>query len=563
MAGGGVQSAPDGAAQLTGTYSCVASPTGGLMAGPLKVQSLQQGLIDAASNPIAYIPGDQQMHVLAFRNFSPVNQQNQGIQGTPIWPDQPWVTYQWFTYTNAPTNTLVSERVTTRTYFPYWTSISAGSVGASQYPFTNPNPAGYFYDAYTKTNSGVQSTYTPDLPQYYLFGSGTIDNTRANNAFPNLPGSPSTVFAFSSGSLGQAATNIFPKSSTPGVNSTDAIAFSSNNIGFVFSHQDRIIGLRNDAVAQYGTSGNGPSSEIMEFTNANNYSVVTTSGTVFVSEHPTGYGSWVSMNANQLMLVKQRGGGVSVTGALENPTVTYLPGIPSTLGATNLGTIGPNGEYIYGTDRGVFSWTGGDSAQCISNNLDGWFWRAFTDRRLGLQGQFGFLYPYVFAPNNFLYDTRTGGWWRLNLPSSTQQTYAFWDTSATGLMLGCASTVSTNQTEAIAWYDPSQGQASYQWTSQPLQKSRGRFISIRQVSLLAMGSGTVTISITGLDNAPTPASTQTFTVNSGNTPSLQTLPIACKGTDLVVTIASTSGSTTTAPRVNRVSFDYDERETAR
>lgn len=553
---GGAQTAPDGAAQMTGTFSCVASPSGGLMPAPLKVQTLNQTLIDTPAGANQYMTGDAAMHAMAFRVFSPVGQSVTGGQALPPFPDQVWIAWSWFLITNAPTNTNMTEKGRIRTYFAYLADAS----GTSQYPFASTTPAApNIYDEMTHDQALVVAN--PPLPVKFPFGLAAIDNSRSNNANPVLPGRHITATVHAFGNAAGAAVTVYPANATPGTDSSDAVGFSANSIGTVFSHQDRLVGLRNSFSATYGTNGFGPSSEIVEFTNVNNYSVVTTSGTVFVAEHPTGYGSWISMNANQLMLVKQRGGGVSVTGPLENPTVTYLPGIPSTYGATNIGTIGANGEYIYGTTRGVFAWTGGDTAANLSPQLDGWFWRPQNDKRFGQYGSFSFVYPFVFAPNNFIYDTRTKGWWRLNVPSATQQTYAFWDTSGNGLAVGCGASVTATQTAAVEWYDPQQGQATYQWVSQPLQKGRGRYLDVREVDIVALGSGTITITLTSLDGTVT--APVIFSVTNTTGPQLLSMAITAKVVDVVVTINATSGTTAAAPRLIRMSLGYREAETGR
>jgi hypothetical protein len=566
---GGTQAAPDGAAQLTGTFSCVSSPTGGLMAAPLKVQSLQQDLIDTPAGALQYMTNDAQMHILAFRNTSPVSQNSfQGGQGLSQFPDQLWVCYSWLVITNSPTNTLMQEKLRTRAYYAYLSDAS----GVPQYPFSNSAPAApNIFDANVNT-SGAFAVATPTVDKF-PHGAAGIDNERSNTASPLLVGNIVTATSTTRGNSFGAIDNVYPSNATPGLDSTAAVPFSVNQIGTVFGHQGRIVGMRNSFSSPYGTNGFGPTTEILEYANVNNYSVVNTAGAVFVEEHPTGYGSWISMNANQLMLVKQRGGGVSVTGPLENPTVTYLPGIPSTLGATNIGTISADGTYVYGTSRGVFAWAGANSAQNISPQIDGWFWRpqwlnpgtglAQVDKRYGQYGSFCFVNPFIFAPNNFLYDTRTGGWWKLALPSISQQTYAFWDISANGLAVGCAASVYTAQTEAVAWYDTTRGQPNYQWTSQPLARSRGRFIDIRDVTVLTLGVGTVTVGLQKIDGTIDAAGTQTFTSSSTTTPQLQNQPISCKSTDVVVVLTSNSGGGSPAPRILRVSFGYYESETAR
>jgi hypothetical protein len=578
IANGGAQPAPKGACQVgtsvltDGTYGCVSGPNNCLMPGPKLVQTMHQGLIDTAAGVNQYVSGDAQMHALAFRVVSPVSENDfEDAQGISPFPDQIWIAWGWYLITDSPTNGHISEKCTIRTYFTYFTDF----IGNATYPFASPTPAApNIFDAVTHSTADLIGP--PLLPQL-VYGIASIDTTRANNAAPTSPGTVETVMchnnAFSSGNVVVA----FPKNSTPGVNSTEAIAFSANNIGTLFSHQDRIVGMRNAFQQSYGTNGFTAASEILEFTDVNNYSVVTTGGEIFVSEHPNGYGSWISMSANQLLLIKQRGGGVAVTGPLEQPTITYQPGIPSTLNAPNIGAVTPNGTYIYGTTRGIYEWTGGDGANLISPQFDGFFWRPTwlndaqpgvfqVDKRYGQYGSFAYVNPFIFCPNNYLYNIQTGGWWRLNIPGlNNQTTYAFWDTNVNGLAIGCAAAVTNTSTVAADWYDTTQGQSAYQWVSHPLAESVNRELDFRELDMTVQAnksSGTIFFKFLDLNGNFVSIGQQQFTAT--NRPYTISIPIDVEAHDVSLVIqAQSDNGTDPAPTIYRVNLGYKQQETAR
>ena len=120
----------------------------------------------------------------------------------------------------------------------------------------------------------------------------------------------------------------------------------------IVSHQNRIVGF---VVSQF-TRVNGPN-----ITSNENISFSTPPGVLvdfdgsstntfgeqitFEIQNATGYTSWTSITANQLLLIKGRGA-VLVTGSMEAPTVVALPKV--TGNATGLGAMSTLG-YIYPT----------------------------------------------------------------------------------------------------------------------------------------------------------------------------------------------------------------------
>ncbi len=274
------------------------------------------------------------------------------------------------------------------------------------------------------------------------------------------------------------------------------------------------------------------------------------------------------MNASELFFVKQQRGGYVLRGDISYPTVVRLPGIAPTGDAINVPTVGFDGAVYYGGKDGLYAWTGGDTSKNVARQLSGWFWKVDggangfdgVDTYLHTKGSFSAFQNYIAAPNNFLYDTSTGGWWRLTNPAASgERPYAFYDTSAAGYLIAAPAYFDATTQTLADYYDFEQGQQAFTWKSQPLKVSMNRELDFREVDLVASGVGTVTITVTGITGA---TSSQAFTINSTQ-PVTISKGIGVHTHDATVTIASDSGSSSVpAPRVYRVALGYNSRQTA-
>lgn len=244
-----------------------------------------------------------------------------------------------------------------------------------------------------------------------------------------------------------------------------------------------------------------------------------------VSENPSGVSVMQSLNANDLLIVKNYGGGALIQGSLATgPNVVRLPFLHSTYGVNCVGVTTPIG-FVYGTRNGVVVFDG-NASRSISQQLDGFFWdttqyqttptqRQYTANR----GRFGWFDPWVCAPNNYLYDTRTQGWWRLEALSSTQEPYSCYDLSAYhGTLYAFPWRKTTTAQTTYDRYDRSVLAGSWSWQSQPLLQSRERMITVQEVEFMAQpapGSTTpqVRVTVTGVDEAGNNITPFTTTVN--------------------------------------------------
>lgn len=555
---GSQQKTPNGAAQLTGTYACTSSATGSLVPGPAIVGNKTESPFDSPWNSTHYL--FDYVKIIAFRNMSPVYPTGSPTQFPPL-PDMPFVTYQYY-YDPTGANVNYHLRARTRAYKHFASDLV--NTGLTS------------YDVWTQDDAVVYNQAVTTNP-VVLYGSASIDLTRANNASPITPGNATVVGAYYpvEQNAGTGRTWVYPKNSTPTVDSTEAMGFSTignASIQAVVAHQDRVIGFAALKTANsqsgFGTSGQSDPSEYFEYLAVNNYSA--TGGILLVvSQNPSGYGSWRSMNASTLFLVKKNFGGVLVQGALEQPTITYMPGVQGTGPLANIGGISPSGTYIYGTSNGVYEWAGGDTCNLLSPQLYGSFWipqdPAATNSSYGPVGSFASAGPYVFAPNGFLYNTVGGGWWRTIQPNAHGQVLAWHETSANGMVLGAYQYFNSVDTNVYSWLDPNTPNPNgFQWVSQPFNEGINRELAFREVNITVSGGAaplTITVTLQGLLSSPPAGSNvATFTFAGGVTPTPRTIsmPIYCDAWDMYATVTASN-----ACEIHRISFGYYEEETAR
>lgn len=222
------------------------------------------------------------------------------------------------------------------------------------------------------------------------------------------------------------------------------------------------------------------------------------------------------VTGDELLVVKARGGGVTVRGDLDNPTIRRLPHIESTHGITSKGAQTPIG-YVYGTRTGVFVFDGGDATRKLSRQIDGFFWNPYAEEDIVLEGSYGrFAYwnDMVFAPNNYVYDVETDSWWRLDdrlIIDLDPLTYMAWphyniyvpDNVGNLLCFPYKVTEATADNSGRVCHQLDSGflATTYSWQSHPLVETRGRRVSFQDVRILATSrsAATITVTLTGFD----------------------------------------------------------------
>ena len=284
----------------------------------------------------------------------------------------------------------------------------------------------------------------------------------------------------------------------------------------------------------------------------------------FGEEKPFRTGVMASITADEIIFIKDAEGAILVRGDLDNPTVVQLPYVESTHGAYSI-PAKTNFGLVYGTSNGVYVWEGGETARPLSSQLDGWFWNHDTSLNyLGNRGRFGWWNPWVVVPNNFLYDSRTQAWWRIDSPTNTNAA------CSVASVNNVTNTLYTfphklDGDDSPMWYTatPDVLADTYTWQSQPLVESRTRVITIQELHLMVTpasnDAGTVIVTLNGYDAdgaAVTPVST-TFTLNANtNTQQLHKDVVTnFQATHVQVKIVADANDTSTpAPKVHKVAL---------
>lgn len=236
-------------------------------------------------------------------------------------------------------------------------------------------------------------------------------------------------------------------------------------------------------------------------------------------ENFSGVGCMASLSADELLIVHNHGGGFLIRGDLSNPTVVKLPYIESTYGVQVHPVVTPLG-LIYATRNGIFGFAGGDTSKKLSTQIEGFFFRHEQDQAneqyIGYRGRMEWWHPWVMVPNNYMMDSRTGSWWRLdtvNVPYSLYQTVP-----SSGKLYAFPYKLTTNDSTVWDTYDPTVMASSYQWNSQPLVESRDRLRSYQTVRVIAApGPHTnlnqIAVTLTGIAQNGSVVSSPTVTMS--------------------------------------------------
>lgn len=252
---------------------------------------------------------------------------------------------------------------------------------------------------------------------------------------------------------------------------------------------------------------------------------------IVLPEFPTGYGVMESLTADELLLIKARGGGLILRGSLDDYSAKSLPNIKSTGQSLNRGTRSPIG-FVYPVDAGgVWLWTGGDTSANLSAKMSDEFWRPdYSDND---------IYPYgpgytscaqwnewVMLPNNWILDTDFGGFWRTDIPAEvldgqTSRGYSaihHWTVDWKGRhaygFLDRSMTVGAQETIGYD-FDRLLPRGVYSWQSQPLASTIDRAVKARKFVLVASGTGTVVVTVTSNKTGDTDTLSFTVAAESG------------------------------------------------
>lgn len=543
-AAAGLKNAPSGAATVN-TYGCYSPSSGGLA-------PLPRASTDTTNDQWTLTPADIVNHGTvtrpgylpatndAARGYGRMYLMDARLHG-PIMP-----------IIAAGTGTPATDAAVALYGFLY---DSAGTSGGTSYPRTE---SFVYHIPGASTHANTQNLSLTETGAL-IVGPGSVDITTAH------PSDYTAVVVATLGSFYHGNSNFAQLYTLPNTSSTtsrtpwiDDFTAGSGVTGklapfWLFTHQGRTIFITEDGTSYDFTDlAQSSGAERIYYTNVFDAHPSTIGGPVILSEeNPSGYGAWASLNANEALFIKHRGGGVVVRGDIANPTVIRLPGIQSTNGTHCVGCSVPGIGYVYGTCVGVFAWEEQDASTPISEQLPPTFWindRNWTGATTGiaartvpatvntsvyghysLTGRFAYSYPYVFAPNSWVYDTRTKAWWQLIDPSTGVQ-YTHWDTSARACKVaGFKAYIDDTHTLAMQVFNLDEGCDIYYYESQPIVPSRQRYVEIREVLFTVVGNNNCTfhVVITGRDRTGTPIS--------------ETVPLTTLATDQIEVYRCTVG----------------------
>ena len=300
----------------------------------------------------------------------------------------------------------------------------------------------------------------------------------------------------------------FPDLANPVTNDFDNIT-NAGNFVYATGHQGRVVWI--DRLYSSFNGGFWSADQLAYTSVANQLTSGITRG-VYGEENTHQTGLIASLTADELLIIKDHGGGYLVKGDLDNPTVQRLPFLESTYGVTIKPALTPLG-LVYATRNGVFLWAGGDTSKKLSEQIDGFFFR-HEDTTIsgevyaGNRGRMDYWHPWVCLPNNYLYDTRNGAWWRLAAPFRNNSTpYNIYCTVPSLGQLYAFPYKITEPDQNQVWdvYDPAVLAGSYSWQSQPLIETRENYRAFQEVTIVASNGtnpniATVTVTLTGVNH---------------------------------------------------------------
>jgi len=325
-------------------------------------------------------------------------------------------------------------------------------------------------------------------------------------------------------------------------------------------------------------SGNWVASDdtILEVSGQLNPTVITNAGTFF-PEMGTAINTWGSISTGELVAIYNEGGAILIYGDMLAPTQVFkLPGVQGAA-TYNKGALSEIGMIYVGAD-GVYSWNGDNSSQRLSQQIpDDVFARIHQGNGFQTspvnQSDVHCWGPWVVFPQNWLFDTRTQGWWLVEDPTVINfQVYAGTGTSlfaSPGIAYanaGATATLLTYMFNMATTY-----QNSYYWVSSPLPVTQDALVSIQLVEIVASNptSQPATIVVQpGVPAGQTPLAQQnpnqplTFTVPPTTISWRGSLRSGYTDYNVQLAVTATGGGTTEAPILHELNVGWTQIRTA-
>lgn len=357
---------------------------------------------------------------------------------------------------------------------------------------------------------------------------------------------------------------LYPDPANPGAGPTPGTISLPGGVGIgrIVLHQNRIVNL-SDELYLWGGTVDGQTAALageMEqfyYTDPPNSNVMGTQDEVFVQEHPQGVGCWGSISAGELFLVKRQGGGYIISGDLNSPTVTYLPGVVPTYDLDCESVSCPAGLVYLSQNNGAWLWNGSSVSTKISGQLRDDFFMGHLGANFGPKGSLAAWGNYVVLPNNWIYDIQAASWWRLD---NQAVPFAWAGYSYDGAALYLLPPSITEHTDPVVYeYSRTSPANRFQWQSFPLAVSRDRAITVREVVIRAQGTGQVSVTLTGVDGTAASSTPAAGVFDSPTQPAIVPLAVGITAHDVTVTVESVGDSSGPAPVIYSIDVGYADQ----
>lgn len=352
-------------------------------------------------------------------------------------------------------------------------------------------------------------------------------------------------------------------------------------VGPIIAHQGRIIVLSNSR--QEWPTGTIITNDGISFTTPSGTKWLYNQLEYISPENPFGYGGGGSISAGELFLIKKKGGAVVVYGTITNPQVIYLGGVQSTGNIYGQVAQSPIGLVYCSQGNGAWVWNGSSQSTKISYQISSTFFVMTPDATIqeitgvvntnGSLGYFCFSWgEWILFSNSWIYNIKIKSWWRL---TNTTSSSAFFHYCLAGNTLDSvfASRIihfasgSTVYSDLVLLNKKVPGK-KWSWYSLPVKLSENRYINIREVIVYASSPecpyGEIAVEI--FPNEGTTPEVLNIVSTIKTYPSMFRIPCNINTTSNIrfrieAVVGGDHGTTIySAPIIHQISFGYKVRQ---
>lgn len=538
---------PPGTLQATGTFGCYARPDGSLSPLPRRRNNYFFAGDDAAGTSTTLPTPDtwtSPLYISGICTRNPLFTPGQNLDGIDQNNSEALVGLEYFhTGPGIPTKNYDLWRHTRSFDVPGWELVWRYSAPGTQDPYVRP--------------------------KRMSFVSG-----RSNSADPNVAGPVVTGFCVDGHAHmypSDIATTIDGTQYLPGDRINDLDSGGLVLPDFILGHQGRAVLFPLNLLGAGAYNTVWATNEAFYFTESNDWTTKPTDVEYFRQvvgwEEPTGYQAFGSLDADVLLLIKARGGGIVLQGDIGGSDLRAdrHPSVRGTGLSMNAGTFSPIG-FIYPVDgSGIWTWGGGDRSEHLTPSMPADFWRPAPDDYYG----HGYTTcdtwgDWVVLPNNWLLDleTETPALWRLDDPEDivVHKVASDWRSR---FLTAAGESVADMGAPVIVEYDAAVPRSNYQARCQPLAESLGAQVELNSIGICATGRGRVTVTARSRQN--TAGIQVTFTLDDDRFPTREFRGCAISGSHIEFTINASAhkddGESGVAPTVHELLWDSNSSPT--